>query len=117
MKEIKAYVRLEKAEEVIDALEEAGVPGFTVIEVKALGSACVPEDEKFSIDYGEQVSPITKIEVVCNDEDMDRLIDVITDAACTGHKGDGMIFVSEVVEAVKIRTRERGEASLHSSEN
>lgn len=117
MKEIKAYVRVEKAEEVACALEDAGVPGFTVIEVKALGAACVPEDERFSIDYGEQVSPITKFEVVCGDEDMERLVDTITETACTGHKGDGMIFVSEVVEAVKIRTREHGQAALHSFEN
>ena len=117
MKEIKAYIRLEKSEEVACALEEAGVPGFTVIEVKALGVVCVPEDEKLSIEYGEPVSPITKLEVVCSDGDLDRLVDIITDAAYTGHKGDGMIFVSEVVCAVKIRTRERGEAVLNSPGN
>jgi len=112
MKEIKAYIRLEKAEEVVEALEEAGVPGFTVIEVKALGAACVPEDEKLSIKYGEPVSPITKLEVVCSDGDLDRLVDIITAAAHTGYKGDGKIFVSEVVCAVKIRSGERGDAGL-----
>ncbi|MFQ5328625.1 MAG: P-II family nitrogen regulator [Thermodesulfobacteriota bacterium] len=117
MKEIKAYIRLEKAEEVVDALEEAGVPGFTIIEVKALGAACVPEDEKLSIEYGEPMSPITKLEVVCNDGDLDRLVDIITAAAYTGHKGDGKIFVSEVVCAVQIRTQERGEAALAPPEN
>ncbi len=116
MKEIKAYIRVEKAEEVARALEGAGVPGFTAIEVRAIGGACVPEDEKFSIDYGELVSDITKIEVVCSDSDCARLVDILTNAAYTGHPGDGMIFVSEITEAVKIRTGERGDVTLrHSS--
>ena len=112
MKEIKAYIRIAKAEEVAFALEAAGVPGFTAIEVKALGGACVPEDGKFSIDYGELVSKITKVEVVCSDADVDRLVDIMTEVAYTGHPGDGMIFVSEITEAVKIRTRERGDVTL-----
>lgn len=107
MKEIKAYIRLKKAEEVIHALEEAGVPGFTVIEVKAIGAAAVPEKERFSIEYAEMYSPITKLEVVCNDGDSDRLVDIIKEKAYTGHRGDGMIFVSDISHAVKIRTGER----------
>ncbi len=112
MKEIKAYIRVSKAEEVARALKEACVPGFTAIEVKALGGACVPEDEKFSIDYGELVSDITKLEVVCCDADVERLVDILKDAAYTGHSADGMIFVSDIVDAIKIRTGERGDASL-----
>ncbi len=112
MKEIKAYLRVEKAEEVMYALERAGVQGFTAIEVKALGTATVPEDEKLSIEYGEPVSDITKIELVCRDADLARLVDVLRDAAFTGHSGDGMIFVSEIAEAIKIRTNERGDGAL-----
>lgn len=112
MKEIKAYIRLDKAEEVIHALEDAGVPGFTAIEVKAIGAAAVPEKTKYSIEYAERVSPIVKLEAVCSDEDLERLVDVIKGKAYTGHKGDGMIFVSDVDYAVKIRTGERGEGAL-----
>jgi nitrogen regulatory protein P-II 1 len=115
MKEIKAFIRKEKAEEVICALEEAGVPGFTAIEVTAFGTVCVPEDEKISIDFAEKVSPVTKLEVVCSDDDFERLVDLITASSHTGHPGDGMIFVSEVIGAVKIRTGERGETALNSS--
>ena len=112
MKEIKAYIRLIKAEDVIHALEKAGVPGFTAIEVKAIGSAVEPERTKFSIEYAEKISPITKIELVCKDEDVVRIVDIIKETAYTGHKGDGIIFVSDVNEAIKIRTGEKGSAAL-----
>lgn len=112
MKEIKAYIRVIKAEDVIHALEEAGVPGFTAIEVKAIGRAIEPERAKYSIEYAEKISPITKIEVVCKEEDVERLVDIIREKAYTGHKGDGIIFVSDVSYAVKIRTGERGEGAL-----
>ena len=112
MKEIKAYIRLIKAEEVIHALEKADVPGFTAIEVKAIGAAVEPERAKFSIEYAEKISPITKIELVCKDEDVVRLVDIIKETAYTGHKGDGIIFVSGVDYAIKIRTGERGEMAL-----
>lgn len=112
MKEIKAYIRVAKAEEVIHALEEAGVPGLTAIEVKAIGAAVELERAKLSIEYAEKISPITKIEVVCKDEDVVRLVDIIREKAYTGHKGDGIIFVSGVEYAVKIRSGEWGEGAL-----
>ncbi|MBI5286085.1 MAG: P-II family nitrogen regulator [Deltaproteobacteria bacterium] len=112
MKEIKAYIRVRKAEEVIHALEDAGVPGFTAIEVKAIGRAVEPERVKYSVEYAERVSPITKLEVVCKDEDVKRLVDIIREKAYTGHKGDGIIFVSDITDAVKIRTGEEGERAL-----
>ncbi|MFQ5466143.1 MAG: P-II family nitrogen regulator [Thermodesulfobacteriota bacterium] len=112
MKEIKAYIRLKKAEEVIRALEKADVPGFTVVEVRALGKAAVPERETLSIEYAEMYSPITKLEVVCNDDESERIVALIRESASTGHRGDGMIFVSDVCCAVKIRTGERCEDGL-----
>ncbi len=112
MKEIKAYVRLEKTEEVIFALEQAGVPGLTAIEVRAVGKAAVPENERVSIDYVEKVSPVTKLETICRDEDAMRLVDVIRKAAYSGRRGDGMIFVSDIGYAVKIRNGLTGNAAL-----
>lgn len=112
MKEIKAYIRFFKAEEVIHALEEAGVPGLTIIEVKAIGRAAVPEEARYSINYDEKYSPITKLEIVCKDEDVERLCKIIEEKAYTGHKGDGMIFVSGVDHAIKIRTGDQGEKAL-----
>lgn len=112
MKEIKAYIRLAKAEEVIHALREADIPGLTVIDVRAVGAAVEPEKAKYSIEYVERISPITKLEVICKDEDVERLCKVIREKAYTGRKGDGMIFVSDVEKCIKIRTGEQGEGAL-----
>lgn len=112
MKEIKAYIRLDKAEDVIHALEKAGVPGLTAIEVKAIGAAVDSTHARYSLNYIERVSPVTKLEVVCKDEDVDKIVEVISKKACTGRKGDGIIFVSDINTAVKIRTGERGEGAL-----
>jgi len=112
MKQIKAYIRTEKVEEVDRALERAGVAGFTAIEVMALGRARAPEHESFSIDYADRVSPVTKLEIVCTDADLDMLVEVISKSAFTGHPGDGMIFVSDVGAAIKIRTGEYGDAAV-----
>ena len=95
MKEIKAYIRLNKAEEVIHACKEAGVSGLTAIEVKAIGAAVEPKRAKFSIEYVEKISPITKIELVYKDEDVVRLVDIIKETAYIGHR-QCIIFVSGV---------------------
>ena len=71
-----------------------------------------PEKTKLSIDYVERFCPTTKIEVVCRDEEVVRLVDIIREMAFTGHKGDGMIFVSDIEQVVKIRTNEWGEGAL-----
>lgn len=115
MKEIKAYIRVIKAEDVIHAIEDAGVPGFTAIEVKAIGAAIEPERARYSIDYDEKISLITKIEVVCKDGDVERLVNIIQEKAYTGHRGDGIIFVSDVARAVKIRTGEKDDDALLSA--
>ncbi len=112
MKEIKAYIRLEKAEEVIEALESAGVPGLTVVEVKAMGETASPEGRRYSIKYAERYNPMVKLELVCRDVDVVRLVDTIRENAYTGHSGDGMIFVSEINYAIRIRTGEWGDSAL-----
>lgn len=112
MKEIKAYIREVKAEEVIHALEEGGVPGISAIEVKCMGGDLDLEKARFSIEYAEKFCSTIKIEVVCRDEDVIRFVDIIRENGYTGHRGDGMIFVSDIEQAVKIRTAEWGEGAL-----
>lgn len=112
MKEIKAYIRSIKPEEVVHALEEAGAPGITAVEVKCIGSTIDPEKAKYSIEYAEKLSPTTKLEIVCRDEAAERLITVIRGKAYTGQIGDGAIFISDIRDAVKIRTGEKGEGVL-----
>ncbi len=111
MKEIKAYMREFKAEEVINSLEEAGVPGITVINMRSTGKN-IPEDASYSIDFCEKIASIAKIEVVCSDEDVVKLVDIIQKTAYTGQKGDGMIFITNIEHAIKIKTGEWGEDAL-----
>lgn len=72
-------------------------------------------DSAYHERYAEKISPITKIELVCKDEDVVRLVDIIKETAYTGHKGAGIIFVSDVVGAVKIRTGEKDDDALLSA--
>jgi nitrogen regulatory protein P-II 1 len=92
MKEIKAYIRHENADLVIDKLEEAGVKGMTLLDANALAEWADKEAFSFSIEYVQKYTKVVKIELICNDEDSDRLADVISKYACTGKSGDGWIF-------------------------
>ena len=115
MKEVKAYIRSRKAEEVIRALEEAGISGMTLIDVMALGPSRIdPRDYKYSIEYVKKYSKVAKLEIICPDNDVHRIVEIIRQKAYTGAKGDGMIFVSPVEMGVKIRTGAIGEEGLSS---
>lgn len=112
MKEVKAYIRCQKAESVIEALEAAGIDGITVIDVMGLGPLADPSTSKYSISFVERYSDVAKIEVVCSDADMHRIVEVIRATAFTGMQGDGIVFVSPVEIAVKIRSGAVGEREL-----
>jgi len=106
MKEIKAYIRSEKAEFVIRELEQAGVRGMTVLDASALAGWADPEAFSFSIEYVQKYSTVVKIELICEAEDLDKLVDVIIKNGKTGRSGDGWVFVSDVEKSVKIKTGE-----------
>jgi nitrogen regulatory protein P-II 1 len=112
MKEVKAYIRCQKAEEVIDALEAMGVQGITLIDVMGVGRLADPHSAKYSIKCVEKYSEIGKLEMVCSDENVHRIVETIREKAYTGMKGDGIIYVSSVELAVKIRTGAVGEEAL-----
>lgn len=112
MKEIKAYIRCQKAEEVIDALEKIGIEGITLIDVMGVGRLADPQTAKYSIKCVEKYSEVGKLEVVCSDEDVHKIVETIRKQAYTGMKGDGIIFVSSVDMAIKIRTGAVGEEAL-----
>jgi len=102
MKEIKAYFRIIKGEEVVHALEEAGAPGvIAVVEVKCIGNALNTDKAKYSIEYAEKVSPATKIELVCDDEDVEKFVSIIREKAFTGSDA-GEIVVSDVRKTVML---------------
>jgi len=105
MREVKAFIRSKKAEKVIDILDEMGIADITIIDVMGMGENLEdPSHAKYSMHVVRKYSGIAKIEVVCKTEDVQRIVEIIRDAAYTGLKGDGMIYVTPVETAVKIRT-------------
>lgn len=115
MKEIKAYIRREKVNQTVEQLERAGAPGITVTEVHPVGYGYEPN--YFECHYCDVLNSynhlaIVKLEVVCADEDLDRFVKVVEKLSHTGKAGDGLIFVSEVVDAIRIRDGGRGEKAL-----
>ncbi len=113
MKEIKAYVRCTKVDEVILALKEAGFHNMTVIDVMALGRGMVDKHHyKYSIECIDRYSTIAKVEIVSRDKDSDKIIEIIRKAAYSGESGDGLILASSVETAVKIRSGKTGAEAL-----
>lgn len=112
MKRVEAIIRVNKLEEVLDALEEAGLMGVSCEQIRGYGRQFGRTDKYRGSTYAVNLLPKMRIEVVVKDEDLEEALVAIQSAAQTGEIGDGKIFVSDVVEAVRIRTGERGEAAL-----
>ncbi|NOX89364.1 MAG: P-II family nitrogen regulator [Calditrichaeota bacterium] len=112
MKEIKAYIRCQKAEEVIEALENIGIKGITLIDVMGVGQLADPHSSKYSFECVKKYSDVAKVEVACRDEDVHKIVEAIRKTAYTGMKGDGIIFVTSLEMAVKIKSGAIGEDAL-----
>ena len=104
MKRIEAIVRTERAAAVVAALREEGVPRMTLSHVHALGSGVDPEHYRLSFEEGAAYTEKAKILLVCPAEQVDRVVEAIQREGRTGHRGDGVVFVSDVERVVKIRT-------------
>ena len=112
MFKIEAIIKPFRLDEVKDALDEAGVLGMTITEVKGFGRQKGKTELYRGAEYVVDFIPKIKIEVVVRDDLVDRVVDAIEKAAKTGRIGDGKIFVSPISEVVRIRTGERGDAAL-----
>lgn len=112
MKRIEAFVRVNKLEAVKQALEDADVRGISVEQVRGFGRQQGQHDQFRGSTYALNLVPKTRIETVVRDDQAEGAIKAIVEAAYTGEVGDGKIFVSDVTEAVRIRTGERGESAL-----
>ncbi|MEW4491000.1 P-II family nitrogen regulator [Thalassoglobus sp. JC818] len=112
MKKIEAVIRHFKLEEVKDALTEAGVSGMTVTEVRGFGRQKGHKEQYRGAEYTVDFVPKVKIELIVDDGESQKVVDAILNTARTGQIGDGKIFVSELGEAVRIRTGETGSESL-----
>jgi nitrogen regulatory protein P-II 1 len=112
MKKIEAIIKPFKLDEVKEALQEAGVQGLSVIEVKGFGRQKGHTELYRGAEYVVDFLPKVKIEVVLPDAQVDAAIEAIIGAAKTDKIGDGKIFVSSVEQAVRIRTGETGDDAL-----
>ena len=112
MKKIEAIIRPEKLDGVRVALERSGYPGITITEIEGHGlqKGTVQQwrGEKYKVDF----LPKIKVEIVAKDSDVEKIIQAVLESAYTGGVGDGKLFVYDVAEVVRIRTRERGERAL-----
>lgn len=112
MKKIEAIIRPHLLENVKDALQTLGVQGMTVIEIKGFGRQKGHTEVYRGSEYKVEFVPKIKIEVVVDEEIVERAIDAVAAAARTGKFGDGKIFVLPVEEAIRIRTGEHGENAV-----
>ena len=112
MKLITAIIRPFKLDEVREALTEVGVSGVTVTEVKGFGRQKGHTELYRGAEYVVDFLPKVKVEVVVKDGDVERCIESIVKAAKTGKIGDGKIFVSELKDAIRIRTGETGDTAV-----
>ena len=112
MKLIKAIIRPNKLEEVKDALSRLNVTGMTVTEVRGFGRQKGQKETYRGAEYKIDFIPKLKIELVVPSESSEKAISSIIKTAQTGQIGDGKIFVSEIKEAIRIRTGETGGTAL-----
>jgi nitrogen regulatory protein P-II 1 len=112
VKKIEAIIRHFKLEEVKDALGEQGVAGMTITEVRGFGRQKGHTEMYRGTEYEVDFVPKIKIEVVVPDDTARNVLDTIVRAAQTGQVGDGKVFVTDLSEAVRIRTGESGNDAL-----
>ena len=112
MKKIEAIIRPEKFDMVKDALTELGYPGMTITEVKGHGNqkgiSEIWRGRRFRIDLISKM----KIEITAKDDDVEKIVNTIIEESQTGSIGDGKIFVFDVENVYRIRTKESGEAAI-----
>ena len=112
MKKVEAIVKPFKLDEVKDRLNEIGIQGITVTEVKGFGRQKGHTELYRGAEYIVDFLPKIKIEVVINDSRLEDVVNTIIKAAQTGRIGDGKIFVTNIEETIRVRTGERGEKAI-----
>jgi nitrogen regulatory protein P-II 1 len=112
MKKIEAVIKPFKLDDVKEALQEIGVQGLTVLEAKGFGRQRGHTELYRGAEYVVDFLPKIKIETVVNDDQLAPAIEAIQSAARTGKIGDGKIFVSDIVDVIRIRTGETGAPAI-----
>ena len=114
MKKIEAIIKPFKLDDAKEALTAAGIQGITVSEIKGFGRQKGHTEIYRGAEYEVDFLPKLKLEIVVVDELADKVERALAEACHTGKIGDGKIFISEVSDAVRIRTGERGDAAVTS---
>jgi len=112
VKKIEAIIKPFKLDEVKEALQEVGLQGMTVVEAKGFGRQKGHTELYRGAEYTVDFLPKLKLEIVVADDQMEAAVEAIRTAAKTGKIGDGKIFVSDIGQAIRIRTGEISEAAL-----
>ena len=112
MKKIEAIIKPFKLDEVKEALQDVGIQGITVTEAKGFGRQKGHTELYRGAEYVVDFLPKVKLEVVLEDQLVERAVEAIEQAARTGRIGDGKIFVSAIEEAIRIRTGETGSEAV-----
>jgi nitrogen regulatory protein P-II 1 len=112
MKKLEAIIKPFRLDEVKDALTAIGIQGMTVTEVKGFGRQKGHAELYRGAEYVVDFVPKIKVEIVLTDDMVEETVKVIEKAAKTGHIGDGKIFISQIENAVRIRTGERDDRAI-----
>jgi nitrogen regulatory protein P-II 1 len=112
LKKIEAFIRAEKLDAVIDALERTGYPGITISEVRGHGKQRGSANEWHGQYQSHTFQPKIRLEVIIHDKDVNRILNAVAEAAKGGEFGAGKIFVSDISDALRIRTGQRGDIAL-----
>lgn len=112
MKKIEAIIKPFKLDDVKEALRDLGLKGMTVSEVKGFGRQKGHTEIYRGAEYEIEFVPKVKIEIVVDDEMVERAVDAIVESAKTGKIGDGKIFILPAEDVIRIRTGERGSGAI-----
>ncbi len=112
MKKIEAIIQPHKLDDVKEALKTIGVDGITITEVRGHGRQKGHKEVYRGMEYEVDMLPKIKIETIVSDTRLDEITRAISSAARTGKIGDGKIFIYDVLEAIRIRNDDTGEAAL-----
>jgi nitrogen regulatory protein P-II 1 len=112
MKKIEAVIRHFKLEEVKNALTAANIVGMTVTEVRGFGRQRGHKEQYRGAEYTVDFLPKLKVELVVNDEEVEKAVKIVIESARTGKVGDGKIFITPIDEVIRIRTGETGGTAI-----
>ena len=115
MKFIIAYIQPERTERILNALGRCPIRGLSLSDVKGFGQEHDPAHPDYREYFGTEMTRKVRLEIACHDDEADSILDAIYKAAHTGQRGDGKAFVLPLLDALRLKTGERGAEALGSS--